>query len=537
MRYLLRFTRLAATMTLVGASALSFAQANQTAAVHTDSKVELYGGYSALFPFTSDINFNKYKNVTNPAATFSLTGYFSKYIGIQAEGGYTSGNGEHHQYNPNCFDASCDQLLYTAQAGPIMRLPLGSWVPFIHVLGGGSKMNGPVNQRLIWGYGVTAGAGLDYVLPYFNHHIALRLVQADFQYSHTDNGPLSANGLAGGSGELYDFKVSGGPVFRFGESAPPPPIQLGCSVAPTTAFPGDPLKINGTTLNTNPKAKETYTWTTTGGKIVGDGLNPGIDTAGMAPGQYTVSGHLSEGSKGRRQATCDAPFTVRAFEPPTISCSATPTTAMAGTDISISTSGGSPQNRPLTYSYSATEGTISSHGPTATLATTSLVPAVITITCNVVDDLGQTATATTQATLEGPPAPVKPQTQQLCSLNFARDKARPVRVDNEAKGCLDDIALTLNQQTGAHLVIVGEYTATEKENAGEARAVNTSEYLTKEKGIDPSRIELRVGEPSGKTVTTTLVPTGADYSDTATHTFTESTVVRHGEAYGKKKRK
>jgi hypothetical protein len=132
---------------------------------------------------------------------------------------------------------------------------------------------------------------------------------------------------------------------------------------------------------------------------------------------------------------------------------------------------------------------------------------------------------------------VKPQTQQLCSLSFERDKAHPVRVDNEAKGCLDDIALTLNQKTDAKLIIVGDFEAPEKENAGAARALDTRQYLTKEKGIDSSRIELRVGDTPGKTVTTTLVPAGAVFDASGTHTFSESTVVRHGEPYGTPKPK
>jgi hypothetical protein len=526
-----------ALLLLVTASPLCMAQAGKGAADHPDSRVEIYGGTGALFPFNSDINFKQYQKVTNLNATMSVTGYFTRYIGAQIEGGYFSGEHEHGIYNPTCSSESCDQLLYTAQAGPVFRLPLGPFVPFMHALGGGARMNGPVNQPLAWGYGVTLGGGLDYVLPVFHDHLAVRLFQTDFQYSHVNNGNLSANGLSGGLGELYAFKVTGGVVVRFGEEKAKPPVELGCSVMPTSVFPGDPVHISGSTVSTNPKLKQVYTWTASGGKITGEGLNPGLDTTGMAPGEYTVKGHLSEGPKPRQQADCDAPFTVRGYDPPTIACSATPAVAFSGTDISISTTGGSPQNRPLTYSYSATEGEITSHGPTAKLATAGLSPATITITCNVVDDLGQSATSTTQLTLNAIPTPVKPQTQQLCSLSFERDKAHPVRVDNEAKGCLDDIALTLNQKTDAKLIIVGDFEAPEKENAGAARALDTRQYLTKEKGIDSSRIELRVGDTPGKTVTTTLVPAGAVFDASGTHTFSESTVVRHGEPYGTPKPK
>jgi hypothetical protein len=532
MYHLSRFTRFAALVLMVGTSSLCLAQAGRAASNHMDSRVEIYGGTGAMFPFTSDIDNKQYQNVTNLNGTASVSGYFTRYLGVQIQGDYFSGTNEHSVYNKFCQNETCSQIFYAAEAGPVVRWPLGRVVPFIHILGGEAKMNGPVNQKLIWGYGLTFGAGVDVVLPFFHDRLAVRIPQVDFQFADVNNGPQAANGLSGGIGKLWATHPSGGLVLRFGESKVKPPIQLGCSVDPVSAFPGDPLKINGTTLGTNPKLKQTVTWTTSGGKIVGEGLNPGIDTTGMAPGQYTITGKLTEGNKAREQATCDAPFTVRGFEPPTIACTATPAVALSGTDISISTSGGSPQNRPLTYSYSSTEGEITSHGPTAMLATAGLSPATITITCNVVDDLGQSATATTQATLNAIPAPVKPQTQALCSLSFDRDKAHPVRVDNEAKGCLDDIALTLNQKADAKLVIVGGFEAPEKENAAAARALDTREYLTKEKGIDPARIELRIGETPGKTATNTLVPTGATFDETGTHTFEESTVKRHGEAYG-----
>ena len=46
------------------------------------------------------------------------------------------------------------------------------------------------------------------------------------------------------------------------------------------------------------------------------------DPAGLAPGSYTVTGHVSQGSKPYQQASCSSNFTVREFEPPTLSCSA-----------------------------------------------------------------------------------------------------------------------------------------------------------------------------------------------------------------------
>jgi hypothetical protein len=530
---LTQLTRLVLVMFSLGAAAFCSAQATKDGVTHIDSRVDIYGGYGYFHPINSGINGFQYQPVYNPNATVSVSAFFNHYFGVQIEGGYFSGTTEHKQYIPTCTGETCSQLIYTAEAGPVFRLPLGPFVPFAHLLGGGERTNGPAAQSLMWGWGVTGGVGVDYVLPLFNYRFAIRPIQADYQYSQVVYGPLLLPaGKQGGFGELDNIKLSAGLVARFGNVEPPYPVMLGCGAQPASVFPGDPVKVQANALHLNPKKTPAYSWASNGGKVMASGPEATVDTTDLAPGDYAVTGHVEEGSKARQQASCAAPFTVKAFEPPTLTCSANPSTAVSGTDIEISTVGTSPQNRPLTYSYTASAGAIASAGPTARLVTAGLSPGTITVTCNVVDDLGKSAQATTDVIITAPPVPVLPQTQQLCSLSFTRDQRRPVRVDNEAKGCLDDIALTLNQQADARLIIVGNSTPPEKPDAAAERTLNARQYLTQEKGIDPSRIELRIGQPSGKTVTNTLVPAGAIFNDLDTHTFDEKTIVRHGQAYG-----
>ena len=123
-------------------------------------------------------------------------------------------------------------------------------------------------------------------------------------------------------------------------------------------------------------------------------------------------------------------------------------------------------------------------------------------------------------------------TLPLCTASFERDTKRPVRVDNEAKGCLDDVALSLSQHPDAKLVIVGDYLRPESDDLAAQRALNVRQYLTDEKGIDPARIDLRIGDGSGKSATNTLVPAGSTFNETGTHTFDSEKVVRKGQAYG-----
>ena len=105
-------------------------------------------------------------------------------------------------------------------------------------------------------------------------------------------------------------------------------------------------------------------------------------------------------------------------------------------------------------------------------------------------------------------------------------------MDNEAKACLDDIALTMNSQNDAKLEIVGNASPDEKPEAAAQRSMNILSYLTHEKGVDKSRIEVRVGDTSGRTARTALVPAGAVFSEAGTQTFDEAAIPASGQAYG-----
>ena len=142
--------------------------------------------------------------------------------------------------------------------------------------------------------------------------------------------------------------------------------------------------------------------------------------------------------------------------------------------------------------------------------------------------------------------PPQPHTQALCSINFENDKKRPTRVDNEAKACLDEVALDLQRQSDAKAVVVGssnakEKAAQEKKQKLEAkhrhpkpvddfaaeRAVDTKDYLVKEKGIDASRITVATSATDGQKVEDYLVPAGANFwSDVQGTTPVDETTVK-----------
>ena len=437
--------------------------------------------------------------------------------------------------------------LYTISGGPIFRAPMQNFTLFAHGLVGGGRLGGPnqsnpfiYHEPYRWGPTLTAGGGMDYDLPFFDNRFSLRLFQADYRWIHTNYGPavsIPTAGVLGGRTNLSGAELSTGIVAHFGHIIPPPPVTYACSASPTTVYPGDPITVTGTAGNLNPKKAYNYTWTADGGTITGNTSTANIDTKNAAPGTYTAKGHIVMATgkpKPGDMADCTATYTVKQFEPPTISCSASPSTVAPGDSSTITATGVSPQNRPLTYSYSASAGSVSGSGPSATLSTAGAAPGTITVTCNVVDDKGQTASSTTTVTVSAPPPPPAPTTSALCTASFERDTKRPARVDNEAKACLDDVALKLQSASDAKLAVVGNSTSAEKAppkkgrkktvDPAAARAVNVKDYLVTEKGIDASRISVYTGTDDAKTVTTTLIPAGATLSTTGLTPVDESAV-------------
>ncbi len=467
----------------------------------------------------------------NVGAIGSVAYYMNKYVGGEIIGA-AHPNGKNDDF-------------FSISGGPIFRAPMQNFTLFGHGLVGAGWLDGPNSHNGTYyepyrvGPTLTAGGGMDYDLPFFDNRFSLRLFQADYRWVHTNYGPaatIPTGGVLGGRTNLSAAELSTGVVIHFGHIIPPPPVTYACAVSPTTVYPGDPITVTGTAANLNPKKAYNYSWTADGGTISGNTATANIDTKTANPGTYTAKGHIVVGGnkpKPGEMADCTATYTVKPFEPPTISCSANPSTVAPGDSATITATGNSPQNRPLTYSYSASAGSVSGSGSTATLSTAGAAPGTITVTCNVVDDKGQTASATTTVTVNAPPPPPAPTTSALCSVSFERDTRRPARVDNEAKACLDDIALKLQSASDAKLAVVGNSTAKEKEPAkgkkktpdyaGE-RAVNTKDYLVTEKGIDASRITTYTGSDDGKTVTTTLVPAGATLSTTGLTPVDESAV-------------
>jgi opacity protein-like surface antigen len=483
-------------------------------------KVELFLGYSYLHAMpASDENRMVWLNGGSTSIAFN----FNRHLGLVGDfGGFADSEVKLNIGNSSSVVDS-DGKAYTYLVGPRFSFRNHTRVtPFVQALFGGmhasevllSNCSGsgctplPKENK----FAMTAGGGLDIGV---SRHVAIRLVQAEYLMTSFKNLGTGADA------RQNDMRLSSGIVFRFGGHGGPQmpelgPLSYSCSVTPSAAYPGDTIAVSGTALNLNPAKTAVYTWSVDGGTVVGVSDTAKIDTANVAVGAYILKGHVSEGDKPSENADCTAPYVVKAYEPPTVSCSASPVTVFSGDPSTITAIGVSPQNRALTYSYNATSGTVSGTGTTATLSTVGAAIGPVIVTCNVLDDKGQTASGATTVTVAALPVAAKPMISELCTLHFERDARRPSRVDNEGKACLDQVALNLQQNADAKIALVGNAASSEKggKKLATERAVNTRVYLVKEKGIDASRIAVYTGSQDGKIVSTTLIPAGATFDVT-----------------------
>jgi hypothetical protein len=515
------------------------AQAVPSAAGTTNSnpsRWDIFIGYSYLYPkgTVNLINPNNQPvtasyDPVNLGGVSSFAYFFNRNVGLQGEVGVHEFGTQTSTSTPLGSQGNDDGFT-TVGGGLIARFPMRKITPFIHGLVEGALVGGPYYEPNKWGPGITAGGGLDLETPLLNHHFAIRIFQADYEYMHVDWGQIPYGGIA----NINAARLSAGIVFHGGSIAPPPPITLACSANPETIYSGDPVTVTATAGGLNPKDHVIYSWSGTG--VTGSDTTATVATALLAPGEYTVQGAVKQGKPGKEgmkpwdNATCTAGITVKAFEPPTISCTVSPNTIKPGDTATITSVGVSPQNRPLTYSYSATSGTVTGTGTTAEYSSAGAATGTVGLTCNVSDDKGHSATSQVSLTITAPYVPPAPKTQALCTISFATDKRRPMRVDNEAKACLDQVALDLKQQADAKAVLVGEQSSDEgaktaKEQAYAAkhkhatvdmyaaqRAVNAKDYLVTEQGIDASRISVATGSTEGQAVEDYLVPAGATFS-------------------------
>ena len=137
--------------------------------------------------------------------------------------------------------------------------------------------------------------------------------------------------------------------------------------------------------------------------------------------------------------------------PPKITCTASPASLRAGESSSITCEATSPDNRPVSITFVANGGKLSSNRNQATLDTADTGPgrsrsALLRLT------IASSAPPPLVTVNVEAPAPPVPTAQKLMELDF---KPNSAYVDNRSKAVLDDVALKLQQDPNLTAVLSG----------------------------------------------------------------------------------
>jgi len=501
-----RLARALAMLSAIGAALCMFG----TVAAAQDQpapKWELFGGYSffdpganingqlpgALLPLSSRLE-------SNPrGAGASVTYDFNNWLGLTLDTSTHWGSGE-AGLSKRIDDAAFSNLSF----GPKITFRHHRFSPFLEVLVGDHRLM-PDAFHDVDKLGFMFGGGLDINV---SRHVALRLIRADYVMSSYRYAPSAVP-----TTDIRGLRAQTGLVFMFGGGAPPVPPTAACSVQPVEVFAGETVTATATGSNFDPKRTVTYNWNGTGVKVPGSSASSQIDTTGLEPRSYEVTANLSDGRK-HGYAYCSARFTVKAPHPPTISCSADPSSVAIGGTSTITSNASSPDGRRLIYSYSASAGDVSGNGATAALNTQGAQPGRITVTCNVGDDRNPalTASASTTVEVEAPPPPpppapapeIKQLEAKLALHSIYFQTARPT-VENPEGGLLEsqaDILKTLAEdyvnylkyKPDAHLVLSGHAdprgTPEYNKSLTERRVERTKAFLV-EHGVPADHFELK----------------------------------------------
>lgn len=297
------------------------------------------------------------------------------------------------------------------------------------------------------------------------------------------------------------------------KSCPPPPAPT-CALAPSagTVNRGEQLSLTArpsTPGYTDDKVTYEYRWEvrdSQGRPVTVSGTGAGVEvaTSQLACGNYSATVTVTASIPAvdcpsecvtTGQTTCNTTFEITEPPCPTVSCNinVSQSSVEDGTRVTLSVSG---TGDGLTYTWSTSAGQLSSTtGTEVTIDTTGLGNATVNVTVNVATSRtrcdqpcpGGSCTASFAVTKLVPPPPVTPLSP--CGPIFFPFNG--ARIDNQHKACLDDIALRLQSDPRAQLVIDGHRDSSERVGISLTRANNARDYLVNERGIDSARITIR----------------------------------------------
>jgi hypothetical protein len=250
-----------------------------------------------------------------------------------------------------------------------------------------------------------------------------------------------------------------------------------------------------------------YTYSTTGGRITGDGPNSTLDLTGVAPGTYTVTVEVDDGcgciaftstTVTVERCTCiPAPPAC-----PTVSVSC-PDTGTIGQPVTFTAnvSGGDPAVTP-TFNWTVSAGTISSgQGTSSITVDTTGVAGGTTITATVdVGGYDRSCSTSSSCTVSFRTIPTARKIDEYGNIRFNDEKAR-----------LDNFAIELQNDPTAQGYLICYGGRRGRTGEGQRRCDRAKDYLVNTRGISGDRIvTVDGGYKEDLTVELWVVPSGAN---------------------------
>jgi OmpA family len=423
----------------------------------------------------------------------ALTFNFDPHWGFESDFGYSRNTDQ-------------DASEFTASFGPRFIWRGDTAAFFLHALPGFNRVSygsGAVTNN---GIGAVLGGGLD--LP-FSKKFSWRLFQMDYVWGKHNFSNLAGPQFPSLRRPTFEgARLRTGIVINFGGAEVVPPTAA-CSVQPAEVMVGEPITATVAPSNFNPKHTVTYSWSGTGGQVTGKDTTASIDTTNATPGSYTVTAHVTDPkAKSNNVASCSANYTVKPVppkNPPTMSLSANPESVTPGGSVTLTASCTSPDGVPVSVAnWTASGGTVSGTGNSATLSTSGAAPGAVTVTATCTDSRGLNAQGSTLVTVQNPPP--NPQIEvleaRLALHSIYYPTAQPA-TDRPGAGLVPsqqrnlqalatDFKTYLQSKPDAHLILEGHADIRGSDEFNQRlteRRVNSVKAYLVSQGIPESNIE------------------------------------------------
>jgi len=329
----------------------------------------------------------------------------------------------------------------------------------------------------------------------------------------------------------------------------PLPPAPACVLASSATVVNKGERLSLTTTPTTPGYESStvsyeYRWQVTDAQgrpvtVSGTGTSVDVATGSLPCGRYSVTTTVTATVPAvdcpsdcvtTGQTTCTASFEITEPPCPTVTCDirASASSVMVNDRVTLSATASGADG--ATFTWSTTGGTLSStSGAEVTLDTTGMSVGTVTVSLSVgtsrtrCDQPCGGGSCSTSVTVTKLPDIVKPPPISPCGPIFFPFNS--ARINNEHKACLDEIALRMQQDPRAALVVDGHRDSSERVGISLTRGNNARDYLVNEKGVDTARITVRnfgdtcphdSGDPNlNRRVEFWIVPADGDAADLA----------------------